>query len=102
MAIEDIAVQSVATLLGVLVGIPTAFWLDRRITAGHEKEKAKAVLTALKAEIKHNLELLKQMQREFTMAPVVILYYNMRARKKQTTTIISPDDFDSLNSILIS
>lgn len=72
MTIEDIAIQFLATLFGVLV----AFWLDRRIMASHEKDKAKAVLTALKAEINHNLELLKQMQREFESGPVMI-YYNM-------------------------
>jgi len=27
MAIEDIAIQFVATLFGVLIGVPTAFWL---------------------------------------------------------------------------
>ena len=51
MTIEDIAIQFVATLFGVLIGIPIAFWLERIITASHEKEKAEAVLTALKAEL---------------------------------------------------
>ena len=93
MTNEDIAIQFVATLFGVLIGIPTAFWLDRRITASHEKEKAKTVLTALKAEIKHNLELLKQMQREFTMAPVVILYYNMDMNTWRGTSL---EDFEGI------
>jgi hypothetical protein len=92
VTIEDIAIQFVATLFGVLIGIPAAFWLDRRITAGHEKEKAKGVLTALKAELNHNLDLLRQMQKEFTSGPVII-YYNMDMNTWRGTSL---EDFEGI------
>lgn len=92
MAIEDIAIQFVATLFGVLIGIPTAFWLDRRITASHERERAKAVLTALREEVNHNLELLRQMQGEFKAGSVMI-YYNMDMNTWRATSL---EDFEGI------
>jgi hypothetical protein len=91
MAIEDITIQFIATLSGVLLGIPVALWIDRMITKSHEKEKATFVLTALSQEITHNLELLGQIQRE--LQPVTMIYYNL---DMNTMRVVSLADFEGI------
>lgn len=90
---EDIAIQFIATLFGVLTGIPIAFWLDRRITASHERKRAIAVLTATREEITHNVELLRQMQGE--LRPNSMIYYNMDMNTWRATSL---EDFEGIIS----
>lgn len=92
MTYEDVAIQFIATLFGVLVGIPVAFWLDRKITEGHEKERAIFVLTALKEELIHNLGLLKQIINEL-YGPTTMIYYNMDMNTWRTVKL---EDFEGI------
>jgi hypothetical protein len=92
MTIEDIAIQFTATLFGVLIGIPVALGIDRIITKGREKGKAVFVLTALKEELIHNLELLKQIINELT-APTTMIYYNMDTNTWRTVKL---EDFEGI------
>jgi hypothetical protein len=92
MTIEDIAIQFIATLFGVLVGIPAALGINRIITKGHEKERAIFVLTALREELIHNLGLLKQIINELT-APTTMIYYNMDMNTWRTVKL---EDFEGI------
>lgn len=71
----DALLEFVAALLGVLIGIPVALWLDRKSRESGQREKAIAVLSSIKEEINHNLGLLKQIQKE--LRPNSLIYYNM-------------------------
>lgn len=75
MSIEDIILRFLAPLLGVLFGIPFAFWIDRKTRERSKRERAVAVLSALKEEINHNIRLLKQIQAE--LKPSSMIYYNL-------------------------
>ncbi len=75
MAIEDNAFTFIATLFGILIGIPVALWIDRKTRISSQREKAIAVLSALKEEINHNVALLRQIQTE--LKPNSVIYYNM-------------------------
>jgi len=72
-----------ATIIGVMVGIPVALWVDRKIAMRHRKEEASRVLLALKDEIKHNHDLLKQIKREI---PVSVLFYTLDLSTWQATS----------------
>jgi hypothetical protein len=85
MTYLDLAVQFLATLFGVLLGVPTALWIDRWTSLRHDKQKAVAVLSALKEEINHNIGLLKQIESELT--PTSIIYYNMDMNRWRSTSI---------------
>ena len=63
-----------ATLIGVIVGIPIAFLIDRRIRERRQNEDSFSILSALKDEISHNIGLLEQMQKEL---PTTVIFYNL-------------------------
>jgi len=92
MTVEDIAIQFLATLFGVLIGIPAAFWIDRKITKGHDKERAISILTALKEEITRNLALLKQIQTELSQYTNMIFY----DIDTNTWRAVSLEDFEGI------
>lgn len=60
----DFVLNLLSTLIGVLIGIPAALWIDRLTSTHHQREDAKRILTALNDELQHNLGLLKQMKKE--------------------------------------
>jgi hypothetical protein len=92
MGIEDIVVQFVSTLFGVLIGIPVAFWIDRRLTKRHDKERAVSILTILQEEITRNLALLKQIKKELGQ-PNYIIFYNI---DMNTWKNLSLEDFEGI------
>lgn len=47
-----------ATVVGVAIGIPVAFWINRRVEANIEKEKTAKIFDSLVAELGENLTLL--------------------------------------------
>ena len=85
MAIEDILLRFLAPLFGVLFGIPFAFWIDRKTRERSKRERAIAILSALKEEINHNRGLLKQIQNELT--PKSMIYYNMDMNTWRATSL---------------
>ena len=94
MTYEDVAIQFIVTLFGVLGGVLGAFWLDHILTKGHEKERAIFVLTALKEELIHNLGLLKQIINEL-YGPTTMIYYNMDMNTWRTVKL---EDFEGIIS----
>lgn len=93
MAIEDIIIRFLAPLFGVLFGIPFAFWIDRKIREGSKRERAIAVLSALKEEINHNTGLLKQIQNQ--LKPNSMIYYNMDMNTWKATSL---EEFEGIIS----
>lgn len=93
MAIEDIIIRFLAPLLGVLFGIPFAFWIDRKTREKIKRERAIAVLSALKEEINHNIGLLKQIQAQLT--PKSMIYYNMDMNTWRATSL---EEFEGIIS----
>ena len=51
-----------ATLIGVIVGIPVAFWLNRKEEEITEKEKKGKIIRMLSTELNHNLRVLTDWQ----------------------------------------
>jgi len=85
MLLEDILFNSLATLLGVVIGIPVALWIDRKTRKSAQREKAEAVLSALKEEINHNVDLLKQIQEE--LKPDIMITYNLDMNTWRATSL---------------
>jgi len=85
MATEDITFTFLATLFGVLIGIPVALWIDRKTRARSQREKAIAILSALKEEINHNASLLRQIQAELN--PNFVIYYSMDLNTWRSTSL---------------
>ena len=75
MPIEDTIATFAATLLGVGLGIPSALLIDRRLKLREKREGAVNVLSGLREEINHNIDLLGQIQRELN--PNTMIYFNM-------------------------
>lgn len=82
--IEEFFVEIVATFFGVA----GAFYLDRRIRASNQKEKARAILSSLKEEINHNIDLLRQIQ--VALKPTTVIFYNL---DKNVWSAISLSEF---------
>lgn len=85
MPIEEITATFAATLLGVVLGIPSAFWIDRKMKQRKLREKAVSVLSGLKEEINHNLSLLKQIQNQ--LQPNTVIYFNMDVNTWRATSL---------------
>jgi len=83
MNILDFVTNLLSTLIGVLIGIPVALWIDRLTSASHQREDAKRILTALRDELQHNQNLLKQMQGELKTD---VIFYNLDLSAWQATT----------------
>jgi len=62
---EDFIVQLTATLLGVIVGIPVALWLNRRYTMSKKTEERKDLLEFLKENLEDNKKILNNMLGNF-------------------------------------
>jgi hypothetical protein len=85
MLLEDILFNFLATLFGVLIGIPAALWIDRKTRESTQREKAEAVLSALKEEINHNVDLLKQIQEE--LKPDTMITCNLDMNTWRVTSL---------------
>lgn len=93
MEFVDIFLRFLAPLLGVLFGIPFAFWIDRKTKERSKRERAIAVLSALKEEINHNVGLLKQIQNE--LKPNSMIYYNVDMNTWRATSL---EEFEGIVS----
>lgn len=93
MPAEDIVATFAATLLGIVLGIPIAFWIDRKRKEQKQRESAVAVLTALKEEINRDINLLKQIQNE--LKPDTIIYYNLDINTWRATSLQEFEDIIS-------
>lgn len=58
------AFQFLSTLIGVLIGIPIAMWINSSTSSRYHRQNAIAVLSSLKEGIEHNLDLFKQIASE--------------------------------------
>ncbi len=71
------SVFKAATIFGFIVssffGVGGAFYLDRRIRSSSQKEKARAILSSLKAELNRNLGILTQIQK--TLKPTMTIFF---------------------------
>lgn len=85
MQIGEIVVSFVSTLLGVLLGIPVALLLDRKMGERKKREKAICVLTSLKEEINHNIALLGQIQTQ--LLPNTMIFFNLDMNVWRATSI---------------
>jgi hypothetical protein len=47
-----------ATIIGVIVGIPVAFWINKRVEVSTEREKKKKILVMLSTELTQNKDVL--------------------------------------------
>jgi len=83
--IQDFIVELVATICGVAIGIPVAFWIDRRSRLRSQREKAITILKSLKEEINHNLGLLRQMGKE--LKPNSVIFYNLDMNTWRTISL---------------
>lgn len=93
MQIVDIIIRFLAPLLGVLFGVPFAFWIDRKTRERSKRERAITVLSALKEEINHNIGLLKQIQAQLT--PKSMIFYNMDMNTWKATSL---EEFEGIIS----
>lgn len=93
MEFVDVLLRFIAPLLGVLFGIPFAFWIDRKTRERSKRETAVAVLSALKEEINHNVGLLEQIQNE--LRPNSMIYYNL---DMNTWRAMSLEEFEGIVS----
>jgi hypothetical protein len=53
-----------ATIIGVAVGIPVAFWINRKVEADTERGKRQKIMHSLHAELQSNKERLIKWQRD--------------------------------------
>jgi len=55
---ESFLANLLATIVGVALGIPIAFWINRRVETATEKEKKTKILSSLRDELTRNHDLL--------------------------------------------
>jgi RNA processing factor Prp31 len=63
-----------ATLIGVIIGIPVAFWVDRLRKNSENLSKKKNLLNFLLKNLEKNLSLIQQAKKEL---PSHIIFYNL-------------------------
>lgn len=52
-----------ATIIGVALGIPIAFWINRRVETTNESERKEKILQVLSVELNENLRVVSEWQR---------------------------------------
>ena len=93
--IEAFTPGFLSTLIGLLIGIPIALWVDRRITSTRSSTESKKTLEALRDEIDRNIVLLKQIDRELRVDTVI--YYNLQLSSWKTVSVDKlSDDIDTI------
>ena len=94
-----------ASIVGVLVGVPIALWLDRSISSRREKqehqrqqilekERKKQFVQMLRDSLIKNRGLLEQIERE--LRPTVVIYYNVDTQILESTASIKYEIIDDL------
>jgi hypothetical protein len=63
-----------ATVIGVVVGIPVAFWINKRVETITEKEKKHKILLALKSELEFNENILSKWRKNREESPSKHMY----------------------------
>jgi len=62
------------TIIGLVCGIPIAFWVNRKIDIRRQRDEASRILSVFKDEIDHNISILNQMLQKSKS----IFFYNLR------------------------
>jgi hypothetical protein len=102
---QNVVSNSLATLIGVIAGIPAAFWLDRRIHQWQESNKLAAqkaslaerrnhFLRMLTETLKKNHVLLDQMEHE---VPKYTIFYNVDTQLLDSTATLKYEIIDDLD-----
>jgi hypothetical protein len=103
---QNFVSNSLATILGVVIGIPVAFFIDRLITQWQEKneitkqknaliQRKKQLLQLLSETLQKNLELVEQMESQ--VKPEFVIYYNVDTLLLESTSSIRYEIIDDLN-----
>jgi len=102
---QDFASNSLATLLGVLVGIPIALWLNRLLTRWQESRKTsqeqalaaqqrRQLLQMLREALQKNRDLILQMEQQLRSKTVI--FYNVDTQLLDATSSIKYEILDDL------
>jgi hypothetical protein len=103
---QNFVSNSFATLLGVILGIPVAFFLDRKINQRQEQQEIakqqeilsqqKAqLLQTLKESLQKNLTLVEQMESE--LKPETVIFYNVDTQLLEGTSSLKYEIIDDLD-----
>jgi len=103
---QDFVSNGLATLLGALVGIPIALWIDRSISRRQEAEEASKkqaivaqrrnqFLRMLRESLRKNLALVEQMERQ--LQPETVIFYNVDIQLLESTGSIKYEIVDDLD-----
>jgi len=102
---QDLVSNLLATVLGVVVGIPTALWVDRFLIRRQEEKEAtkeralatqrrRQMLQILREALQKNLNLVRQMEGE--LQPATVLFYNVDTQLLEATSAIKYEILDEL------
>ena len=103
---QNFVSNSLATLLGVILGIPVAFLIDRWVTQWQEKkeiikesetlqQRKAQLLQTLKDALQKNLDLVEQMERE--LKPETVIFYNVDTQLLEGTSSLKYEVIDNLD-----
>lgn len=102
---QNLVSNSTATLIGVILGIPTALFINRQITKVEETKVAeykrteqvlrkKQLLSIIRESLEENLALLEQMESE--LAPNYVIFYNVDTELLESTSSVKYEFIDNL------
>jgi hypothetical protein len=103
---QNLVSTLLATILGVVFGIPVAFFIDRKITQWQEKneitkqknaliQRKKQLLQLLSETLQKNLKLVEQMENQ--VKPEYVIFYNVDTLLLESTSSIRYEIIDDLN-----
>jgi hypothetical protein len=103
---RDFVSSVLATLLGALIGIPTALWIDRSISKRREAEKARTrqdiadqrrnqLVQVLLESLRKNYALVEQMEQE--LRPERVIFYNVDTQLLESSGSIKYEIIDDLD-----
>jgi uncharacterized membrane-anchored protein YhcB (DUF1043 family) len=103
---QDFLSNSLATLLGVVIGIPVALIIDRFVTKNKDKKeiskqreelrlRKRQLLNLFRDSLQKNLSLVEQMEKELT--PNIVIFYNVDTQLLESTSSIKYENIDDLN-----
>lgn len=102
---QNFVSNSLATLLGVVVGIPVALFIDRLVNQWQAKEEIRKqkerlqqrksqLLQTIKETLQKNLALVEQMEKELT--PEAVIFYNVDVQLLEGTSSLKYELIDNL------
>jgi hypothetical protein len=72
MSTEDAAIQFLATLFGVVLGIPAGWAIDRLVTKRHNRKNALYILKNIKTEVGHNISSLQALKKDLELDRIAL------------------------------